>query len=75
MHPCSIAFQYLYELDNGQNCFYQSHSEESVSNTKITDLVFADDAVIFVELLEVLVMVLEALHEEAKPLRLHVSWP
>ncbi|KAG0723298.1 hypothetical protein GWK47_005549 [Chionoecetes opilio] len=39
----------------------------SLGNTKITDLVFADDAVIFDESLEVLVMALEALHEEAKP--------
>ncbi|KAG0719308.1 Protein l(2)37Cc [Chionoecetes opilio] len=30
--------------------------------------------VIFAESLEVLVMALEALHEEAKPLRLEVSW-
>ncbi|KAG0728677.1 hypothetical protein GWK47_031991 [Chionoecetes opilio] len=41
---------------------------------EITDLVFADDAVIFAESLEVLVMALEALHEEAKPLGLEVSW-
>ncbi|KAG0730593.1 Retrovirus-related Pol polyprotein from type-2 retrotransposable element R2DM [Chionoecetes opilio] len=46
----------------------------SIGNTKITDLVFADDAVIFAESLEVLVMALEALHEEAKPLGLEVSW-
>ena len=31
--------------------------------------------VIFAESLEVLVMALEALHEEAKPLRLQVFWP
>ncbi|KAG0714937.1 hypothetical protein GWK47_013121 [Chionoecetes opilio] len=46
----------------------------SLGNTKITDLVFADDAVIFAESLEILVMALEALHEEAKPLGLKVSW-
>ena len=40
----------------------------------ITDLVFADDAVIFAESLEVLVMALKALHKEAKPLGLQVSW-
>ncbi|KAG0721848.1 hypothetical protein GWK47_045601 [Chionoecetes opilio] len=34
----------------------------------------SDDAVIFAESLEVLVMALEALHEEAKPLGLEV-WP
>ena len=38
----------------------QSHCGASVGNTKITDLVFADDAVIFAESLNVLVMALEA---------------
>ncbi|KAG0711040.1 hypothetical protein GWK47_021529 [Chionoecetes opilio] len=52
----------------------QSDCGASIGNTKITDLVFADDAVIFAESLEVLVMALEALHEEAKPLGLEVSW-
>ncbi|KAG0725747.1 hypothetical protein GWK47_037994 [Chionoecetes opilio] len=52
----------------------QSDCGASVGNTKITDLVFADDAVIFAESLEVLVMALEVLHEEAKPLGLEVSW-
>ncbi|KAG0729684.1 hypothetical protein GWK47_029822 [Chionoecetes opilio] len=52
----------------------QSDCGASVGNTKITDLVFADDAVIFAESLEGLVMALEALHEEAKPLGLEVSW-
>ena len=51
----------------------QCHCGASVGNTKITDLVFADDAVIFAQSLEVLVMVLEALHEEAKSLGRHVS--
>ena len=39
----------------------QSHCGASVGNTKITDLVFANDAVIFTESLKVLVMALEAL--------------
>ncbi|KAG0724525.1 hypothetical protein GWK47_040428 [Chionoecetes opilio] len=52
----------------------QSDCGAFVGNTKITDLVFADDAVIFAESLEVLVMALEALHDEAKPLGLEVSW-
>ncbi|KAG0714118.1 hypothetical protein GWK47_014747 [Chionoecetes opilio] len=52
----------------------QSDCGESLGNTKITDLVFADDAVIFAESLEILVMALEALHEEAQPLRFEVSW-
>ena len=37
----------------------QSHYGASVSNTEITDLVFADDAAIFAESFEVLVMGLE----------------
>ena len=45
----------------------QSHCGASVGNTKIIYLVFANDAVIFAESLEVLGMALEALHEEAKP--------
>ncbi|KAG0716932.1 Retrovirus-related Pol polyprotein from type-1 retrotransposable element R2 [Chionoecetes opilio] len=52
----------------------QSDCGASLGNIKITDLVFADDAVIFAESLEVLVMAPEALHEEAKPLGLEVSW-
>ena len=52
----------------------QSHCGASVGNTKITDLVFADDAAIYAESLEVLVMALEVLHEEVKPLGLKVSW-
>ncbi|KAG0693744.1 Gypsy retrotransposon integrase-like protein 1 [Chionoecetes opilio] len=52
----------------------QSEYGASLGNTKITDLVFAEDAVIFAESLEVLVMALEALHGEAKPLGLEVSW-
>lgn len=52
----------------------QSHCGASVGNTTVTDLVFADDAVILAESLEVLVLALEALHEEAKPLGLQVSW-
>ncbi|KAG0724748.1 LINE-1 retrotransposable element ORF2 protein [Chionoecetes opilio] len=52
----------------------QSDCGASVGSTKITDLVLADDVVIFAESLVVLVMALEALHEEAKPLGLEVSW-
>ncbi|KAG0692462.1 5-hydroxytryptamine receptor 1 [Chionoecetes opilio] len=51
----------------------QSDCGASLSNTKLTDLVFADDAVIFAESLELLVMALEALHKEH--LGLEVSWP
>ena len=53
----------------------QNHCRASVGNTKITDLVFVVDKLVFVESLGVLVMAFEALHEEAKPLGLQVSWP
>ncbi|KAG0715382.1 hypothetical protein GWK47_012045 [Chionoecetes opilio] len=46
----------------------------SLGNIKITDFGVADVAEIFAESLEVLVMALEALCEEAKPLGLKVSW-
>ncbi|KAG0730377.1 Alpha-ketoglutarate-dependent dioxygenase alkB 7, mitochondrial [Chionoecetes opilio] len=52
----------------------QSDCRASFGNTKITDLVFANYAVFFAESLQVLVMALEALHEEAKPFGLEVSW-
>ena len=48
----------------------QSHCGASVGNTEITDLVFANDAVIWQVTggSTVLVMTLEALHKEVKPL-------
>ena len=52
----------------------QSHCGASVTNNKITYLVSADNATIFADSMEVLVMALEALHEEVKPLGLTVSW-
>ena len=71
---CSITFQHMHGLGTRQG-LEQSHFGASVGNTKITDLVFADDAPIFAESLEILVMALEALHEEVKPLGLKISWP
>ena len=46
----------------------------SFGNVKISDLDFADDAVIFAETLDILLGALEALDEEAEPLGLRVSW-
>lgn len=43
----------------------KSYIRASVFNIKKTDLGFADDAVLLVASLEVLVMVLKVLHEEA----------
>lgn len=52
----------------------QNYSGASVGNTKVTDFVFADDAVILAQSPEVLVIALEVLQEEARPLELQVSW-
>ena len=46
----------------------------SLAGSTITDLDFADDAVIFAETLETLQTALETLSEEAEPLGLRVSW-
>ena len=76
MRLCSITFQYLYGLGTGQSCGQKSLwsiCRCQDINTKTTDLVFANDAIIFAESLEVLMMALEVLHEEAKPLGLQVS--
>ena len=46
----------------------------SFGNVKISDLDFADDAVIFAETLDILLGALEALNEESEPLGLRVFW-
>ena len=46
----------------------QGNCGASGGSTEITDLGFADDAVIFPESLEVLVMALKGLYKKAKPL-------
>lgn len=46
----------------------------SIGECEITDLVFADDAVLLAESLDNLVKALEALELEARPLGLQVSW-
>ena len=46
----------------------------SIEEARITDLDFANDAVIFAETLDVLTHALETLSEEAEPLGLHFSW-
>ena len=51
----------------------QGNCGASVGNIEITDLFSFDDAVIFAELLDVLVTDLEALHEEMKPLRAKIK--
>ena len=66
MRPCTITFQHMYELD-GQSCI--SKSLWSIH----TDLIFAEESVIFPESLKLFVMALEKLHKEAKPLGRQVS--
>ena len=46
----------------------------SFGNVKISDLDFADDAVIFVETLDILLGALEVLNVESEPWELWVSW-
>ena len=46
----------------------------SFGNVKISDLDFADDAVVFAETLDILLGALEVLNEELEPLGLWVSW-
>ena len=46
----------------------------SFGNIRIFDLDFADNAVIFVETLDILLGALKVLNEESGPLRLQVSW-
>ena len=52
----------------------RSNCGASFGNVNISDLDFADDAVIFVETLDILLGALEVLHEESEPLGLWVSW-
>jgi len=46
----------------------------SFGNVKISDLDFADDAVIFAETLDILLRALEVLNDQSEPLGLRVSW-
>ncbi len=46
----------------------------SFGEVRISDLDFADDAVIFAEIVEILIEALEKLSEESEPLGLRVSW-
>ena len=46
----------------------------SFGDVRVTDLDFADDAVTFAEMLELLVGALESLSSELEPLGLKVSW-
>ena len=52
----------------------RSSCSTSFGNVKISDLDFADDAIILAETLDILLGVLEVLNEESEPLELRVSW-
>ena len=52
----------------------RSSSGVSFGNVKISDLDFADDAVIFAETLDILLGALNVLNEESEPLGLRVFW-
>ena len=52
----------------------RSSCHASFGNVKISDLDFADDAVIFAEALDILSGALKVLNEESEPLGLRVSW-
>ena len=52
----------------------RSSCDASIGNVKISDLDFADDAVIFSETLDIRFGALEVLNEESEPLGLRVSW-
>ena len=55
-------------------CHEKSGCGLSFGTVRITDLDFADDAVIFAETTKVLEGALNSLSEEAEPLGLRVSW-
>ena len=59
----------LSRMADGTGC------DTSVGDVMITDLDFANDAVVFAELVETLIEALEKLSEESEPLGLRVSWP
>ena len=52
----------------------RSNCGASYGNVKISDLDFADDAVIFAETPDILLGALEVLNEESERLELRVSW-
>lgn len=52
---------------------HQSNYDLSIGNSTVAVLIFADDAFILFESLEVLVLALAALYKETKLLRLQVS--
>ena len=67
------AFQHLFGLDSGEDVG-EIKLRCIVWECQISDLDFADDAVIFAETSDILLGALEVLNEESEPLGLRVSW-
>jgi len=69
------TFQRLYGMDSGEDVGEEKSScGASFGNANISDLDFADDAVIFGETLDILLEALGVLNWESEPLGLRVSW-
>ena len=68
------TFHHLYGLDSGRTSERSSSCGASFGNVKISDLDFADDALIFAETLDILLGALVVLNEESEKLRLWLSW-
>ena len=66
------TFQHLYGLDSREDV--GEIKLRSFGNVKISNLDFADDAVVFAETLEILLGALEVLNDDSEPLGLRVSW-
>ena len=66
-------FSALYGLDSGEDVS-EINVHCIVWNVKISDLAFADDAVILAKTLDIRLRALEVLNEESEPLGLQVSW-
>ena len=69
------TFPRLYGLNSGEDvgeiklwCIVSRSSCGAFVSVKISDLDFADDAVIFAEILDILLRALEVLNEELEPL-------
>ena len=72
--PAPLLFNTTMDLILGR-VVDQSNCGALVGNTKITDFVLSDNAVIFAASLEALLMTFEALHKEGKNFALQVSLP
>ena len=78
-----MSLHHRYEQDSlgtGKEVFFTGKEvgevglRVSFGNVRITDLDFADDAVIFAETTKILAGALDSLSEEAEPLGLRVPW-